>query len=138
MDATIDRFLQYLRLERNLSQRTVDTYGRNLGQWQEYMTAAGGPLDLATVTASDIRAWLIERSTQGDAPATLRLKVQALRALYRYLLRRGEVSVNPAAQVELARMPAPFPSLSASVPLMRSSMPISTRPTSARCVTVSS
>ena len=109
MDATIDRFLQYLRLERNLSQRTVDTYGRNLGQWQEYMTAAGGPLDLATVTASDIRAWLIERSTQGDAPATLRLKVQALRALYRYLLRRGEVSVNPAAQVELARMPRPLP-----------------------------
>ena len=35
MNATVERFLQYLRHERNLSQRTVDTYRRNLEQWQD-------------------------------------------------------------------------------------------------------
>ena len=109
MNATVERFLQYLRHERNLSQRTVDTYRRNLEQWQDQVTATGRALDLASVTANDIREWLIDRAARGDAPATLRLKVQALRALYRYLLRHGEVTTNPASQVELAKLPKPLP-----------------------------
>lgn len=109
MNATVERFLQYLRHERNLSQRTVDTYRRNLEQWQDQVTATGRALDLASVTANDIRQWLIDRAARGDAPATLRLKVQALRALYRYLLRHGEVTTNPAAQVELAKLAKPLP-----------------------------
>ena len=38
MNATVERFLQYLRLERNLSWRTVDLYRRDLAQWEAYMT----------------------------------------------------------------------------------------------------
>ena len=98
MNATVERFLQYLRYERNLSWRTVVTYRGNLVQWEEYMTVAGRPLDVISVTAADIRQWLVSRSAQGDGPATLRLKLQALRSLYRYLLRCGEVTVNPAAK----------------------------------------
>lgn len=109
MNAVIERFLQYLRLERNLSWRTVNLYHRDLDQWAAYVTAGGTTLDFASVTTSDIRAWIIQRSARGDCPGTLRHKVQALRALYRYLLRRGEVTANPAAQVELAKLPKPLP-----------------------------
>lgn len=111
MNATVERFLQYLRLERNLSLRTVDLYRRAVEQWEEYATSAGRhQLELASVTPSDIRAWLIACSADGDSAATLRLKLQALRALYRYLLRCGEVASNPAAQVELAKLAKPLPS----------------------------
>ena len=109
MNVTIERFLQYLRLERNLSWRTVDLYRRDLDQWDAYMTAGGRQLDLASVTESDIREWLMVRSEQGDQPATMRHKVQALRALYRYLLRHGQVVTNPAAHVELAKLAKPLP-----------------------------
>lgn len=109
MNATVERFLQYLRLERNLSWRTVDQYRRDLEQWSAFMTAGGHPLDFTSVASGDIRAWLIDRSAQGDAPATLRHKVQALRAFYRYLLWRGEVPKNPAKQVELAKLPKQLP-----------------------------
>ncbi len=109
MTAIVERFLQYLRYERNLSRRTVDLYRRNLAQWQDYMTKGLLEPDLTTVTANDIRAWLIERSAMGDCPGTLRHKVQSIRSLYRYLLRRGEAKSNPAAQVELAKMPKPLP-----------------------------
>ena len=109
MNATVESFLQYLRLERNLSWRTVDLYRRDLAQWERYVTGGGGQLDLQSVTAGDIREWLMRRSVVGDTPGTLRHKVQALRALYRYLLRHGKVSSNPAAQVELAKLPKPLP-----------------------------
>ena len=109
MNATVERFLQYLRLERNLSWRTVDLYRRDLDQWEAYMTAGGRPLHLASVTQGDMREWLMQRSSQGDCAGTLRHKLQALRALYRYLMRCGEMTVNPAAQVELAKLPKPLP-----------------------------
>ena len=111
MNAAIERFLQYLRHERNLSWRTVNLYRHNLGQWAEFMTAGNRQLDLASVTTADIRVWLLQRSECGDVPGTLRHKVQAIRALYRYLLRRGEVQTNPAAQVELAKLPKPLPKI---------------------------
>jgi integrase/recombinase XerC len=109
MNATVQRFLQYLRHERNLSMRTVELYQRDIEQWSEHMTASTADLDFKSVTASDIRNWLYLRSRQGDCPATLRHKVQAIRALYRYLLRRGEVTLNPAAMVDLAKLPKPLP-----------------------------
>ena len=108
MDTTVDRFLQYMKLERNLSWRTVDRYRRDLRQWRDFL-AGDGEVHLASVTASDIRAWLIERVSHGDKPATLRVRLQAIRALYRYLLRQGEVSTNPAMNVDLAKLPKPLP-----------------------------
>ena len=109
MNATVERFLQYLRLERNLSWRTVDLYRRDLKQWEDYMTAGGRQLDLMSVTSSDIRSWLIERSSCGDSAGTMRHKVQALRSLYRYLMHHGVMTANPAMQVELAKLPKPLP-----------------------------
>ena len=109
MTATIERFLHYLRHERNLSMRTVDLYRRDIEQWSAFMTSGSRPLDLTSVTPSDIRAWLVSRANRGDGPATLRLALQALRALYRFLLRQGLVRVNPAAAVELAKLAKPLP-----------------------------
>ena len=109
MNATIERFLQYLRLERNLSKGTALLYRRDLEQWVEFMAPGGKELDLTTVTANDIRAWVYDCSSKGNRPGTLRHKVQALRAFYRYLLRSGEVTSNPAAEVELAKVPRSLP-----------------------------
>ena len=109
MNATVERFLQYLRHERNLSSGTVGLYRRDIEQWSAFMTGGCGTLDLTSVTANDIRSWIYYRSRQGDCPGTLRHRVQAIRALYRYLLRRGEVASNPAAMVDLAKLPKPLP-----------------------------
>lgn len=111
MDTTIKRFLDYLRYERNLSARTVELYGYNLRLWCDYMTQGGRPLDVTSVRTSDIRAWIVERATHGDSVATLRTHVQALRALFRYLLRHGEVADNPVTEVNLAKLPAHLPTL---------------------------
>lgn len=111
MNASVERFLQYLKLERNLSPRTVDRYRRDLRQWIDHETGGKGEMELTTVTASDIRTWLMARAAAGDSPATLRIHLQALRALYRYLLRQGMVQVNPAALVELAKLPKPLPTV---------------------------
>ena len=110
MNATVERFLQYLRHERNLSVKTVDRYRRDLEQWIAFAAVGGEEMDLTSVTANDIRSWLMNRAARGEKPATLRVHLQAIRALYRYLMRKGVVDTNPAMTVELAKLAKPLPS----------------------------
>ncbi|MBQ0115256.1 MAG: tyrosine-type recombinase/integrase [Bacteroidales bacterium] len=111
LNPVIERFLHYLDAELNYSALTVAAYRNDLAQWTEALTAGTGEPDFASVTTSDIRAWMVQRSGRGDCPRTLRRKLQSVRSLYRYLMSRGEVDANPAAAVELAKVPKPLPSM---------------------------
>ncbi len=103
-----EHFLQHLRLELNHSQLTVAAYGADLSLFERFL-APGGDFDAESVTAADVRAWLVNRSAHGDGPRTLRRRVQALRAFYKYLMQRGLAATNPAADVELAKVPQRLP-----------------------------
>ena len=111
MNVIIDNFLQYIGLELNLSPHTVTAYRTDLCQWEEFLTGGKEELDVASVTTSDIRAWLVHQSSCGDGPRTLRRKVQAVRSLYKWLMRAGTVTSNPASSVEMARIPKRLPQL---------------------------
>ena len=111
MSDIIDKYLQYIKLELNLSEHTQVAYGNDLRQWEQFLTGGGEQLDVASVTASDIRAWLLQLSGSGGSARTLRRKVQAVRSFYKWLMRNGTVVVNPAASVELARVPKRLPQL---------------------------
>jgi integrase/recombinase XerC len=111
MSDIIDKYLQYIKLELNLSSHTQVAYGNDLRQWEQFLTGGSEPLDVASVTSSDIRAWLLQLSDSGDSARTLRRKVQAVRSFYKWLMRNGTASVNPASSVELARIPKRLPQL---------------------------
>lgn len=107
--AIIEQFLQYLSHELNYSTHTVAAYRNDLTQWSEALCSGNDDLHVDSVTAADVRMWMVQRSDAGDCARTLRRKVQSVRALYRYLMKRGIVTENPAAEVELARTPKPLP-----------------------------
>lgn len=112
MNDVIDNFLQYIDVELNLSSHTVVAYGNDLRQWKQFLTSDGKrQLQVETVTASDIRAWLMHLNSQGVGARSMRRKVQAVRSFYKWLMRRGVVSDSPAAQVDLARVPKRLPEL---------------------------
>lgn len=113
MNALIESFLQYMRLELNRSTLTVESYGRDLRQLEAFLRAQsdGNEVDVALVTASDIRSWLILLSDAGDGSRTLRRKVQAARAFFKWLVRRGAVTSNVAAEVELSKLPRRLPEM---------------------------
>ena len=93
--------------ELNASVNTVAAYRRDLRQFGEFLGTHD--FDALSVTTNDVRAWLGELSARGDTSRTIRRKVQSLRAFYRYLVVIGELKENPAAEVELARLPRHLP-----------------------------
>lgn len=109
MSDIIDKYLQYIKLELNLSRHTQVAYGNDLCQWAQFLTGDNEELDVASVTPSDIRAWLIHLSSEGDGARTLRRKVQAVRSFYKWLMITGKVTSSPASEVELARLPKRLP-----------------------------
>lgn len=107
-ECTIDQFLTHQRLEQNRAALTIESYRNDLEQFAQFL-AGENELDVASVTVNDVRAWLVQRSSLGDSARTLRRKVQSLRAFYKWLMRRSMAEQNPAADIELARLPKQLP-----------------------------
>ena len=101
----IEDFLTYLRYELNLSAYTVLCYKTDLGQMVEFLCGGdAAAFDAGTVTAADVRAWMAWLAKRGVGQRSVRRKVQAVRALYKYLMRQGKAVENPAADVEMAKV----------------------------------
>ena len=111
MRREIARFLEYLDVARNLSPHTVAAYRRDLADLE---TFAGGYLgcdDFAWdgVDRGVIRAFLGDAGRRGLAPRTVARKLSAVRALFRYLHREGEIPSNPARLVRGPRLDRTLP-----------------------------
>jgi tyrosine recombinase XerC len=93
----VEDFLNHLAGERNLSSNTVAAYRRDLTQFVEFCARAKTtPL---SADAKQIRSFLAQRATLGDARSTLARKASALRSFYRFAVKRKRRADNPAALV---------------------------------------
>ncbi len=109
-DEARELFLTYLRDERASSPRTVEAYGRDLGQLGEFLRErlGEGNAHLDAIDLYLLRAWLASLARARGA-STLARKVAALRSFYRFLERRGRVTSNPAAELETPKVRRPLP-----------------------------
>lgn len=100
----IELFLSYLTLEVGYSAHTVEAYRRDLQQWAGFATGERpGLLRPLDVTRQDLRLWVAHLASDKNSARTIKRKVSALRSFYRFLMRRGDISVNPAARLTLPK-----------------------------------
>ena len=105
----IDSFLYYMRYELNYSVHTVLSYKKDLEQFCVFLTGTDS-FDPATVTMLDVRKWVYNLAFWNAMSArSVRRKVQALRAFYKYLLKRGEVEQSPVDDMPMAKLPKRLP-----------------------------
>lgn len=105
----IREFLRYLELELNRSRRTVDAYGDDLRELSRHLGRGDELKEAADITTTDIRSWISEMSRRGLSGRSLRRKTQAARAFFRWLQKRGVITNNPAADVQLAKIGRKLP-----------------------------
>lgn len=110
-------FLGYLTLELYRSRLTVEAYETDLRGFNEYLIESGVPTDDAgffiveAVTTADIREWVARLTEEGLGTASIRRKIQSLRAFFKFAVKRGFISANPASSVFLPRLHRSLPKI---------------------------
>jgi integrase/recombinase XerD len=99
VEAEIRSFLNYLRVEKALSQNTIDAYRRDLLKFAEYASGRGlqKPAQVKRADVVDFLGTLYARKL--DARSVARHLV-SLRQFFRYLLTDGLIEDDPAITVE--------------------------------------
>ena len=106
----IKDFLDYLRLERNYSERTIVAYGTDLGEFEEYLKKTEAELDFKRVHSDNVRSWMVSLMGEGRSETSVNRKLSSLRSFYRFLLRKKIVAVNPMLKVVGPKKKKPLPS----------------------------
>lgn len=94
-----DSFLKYLRFERNYSEKTIVSYGIDLDKFEAYFRGVDEGLGFKSVDADVIRGWILSMMDEGYSASSVGRKLSALRSFYHYLLKKGEIEVDPVRKV---------------------------------------
>jgi len=103
----VEEYLTWLRVERGRSANTLAAYRRDLEAYWGWLRRQSRPL--ARVTEVDVTSYVAFQRARGRAPSTVKRSVVAVRALHRFLALEGATEVDPAADVEVPRVPQGLP-----------------------------
>lgn len=104
----LDLFCDALWLEDGLSARSLESYRRDLSQFDVWLNKIDRLLPQAG--PDDIQRFLADRTlTQGVVARSLARQLSALKRYYRWLLRQGRRDDDPTINIEAPRLPKPLP-----------------------------
>ena len=108
MENYVQQFISYLASERGLAQNTLESYGRDLRYFQQYLES--NQLTFATGSTNEIiRTYLDELKKQGKAVSTISRNLAALKSFYQYLLKEQYLDVDPASKIESPKLEKKLP-----------------------------
>jgi integrase/recombinase XerC len=97
--AWIPRFLKHLSVERRLSAHTDSSYRRDLERFVAWCDHDRIP-DWRALDGQHIRTFAAAEFRRGVSPRTIARRLSALRSFFQFLIREGEVRVNPANEIK--------------------------------------
>lgn len=99
LDECIAKYLAELE-RRGASKHTVRNYGSDLEQWGAYFAPEGErPPEIEQMDLPLLREWLAGLYDQGLTTTSIRRKVAAVRALFKFLLRENVLRKNAASRL---------------------------------------
>jgi integrase/recombinase XerC len=105
-DAVLEEFLSYLANQKASSPYTIRNYRLALEECRSF--CAGKPWNLLAV--GDLKRYVYQLARRSDlGPATIRLRLAAIRTFYKRAVRTGEMETNPARDLALPKLPKRLP-----------------------------
>ena len=95
-----EKFIKYLRYEKNYSSHTEISYFKDLAQFQLYIESEVGAFDPLTISTDHIRMWIVQLMEQGYKSSTVNRKLSTIKSFYIFLQKKGFVEINPAVYLQ--------------------------------------
>jgi len=102
-------FETYLRLEKSLSENSVDAYLNDISKLEKYFIESEKDVMPAMVTYSDLKEFLGWYGKDNKNSRTQSRVLSGIRAFYKFLLIEGEIEESPASLIESPRIGLKLP-----------------------------
>ena len=107
-DDALDIFLTYLRVEKRMSKHTLAAYRRDLvllvGRLDELEI-----YDVTAVGKRELRRFLSQQYRDGLQATTVGRRISAMRSFFKFLVRRGHLTLNPMLAIKTPKVPKRSP-----------------------------
>ncbi len=103
----IDRFIDSLLMEYNLSQNTLSAYRSDLVQLKRWLQK--GTMSLLNATQSDLESYITYRFETGVKANTSARFISSIHRFYQYLLRENITTGDASAQLKRSRLARSLP-----------------------------
>ena len=93
MEKEIDRFIEYLKYQRNYSDFTCNNYNKDLNEYNSFILS--NKINYKNMDYNDAKEYVIYLNKKNDAKSTISRKLSSLRTFYKYLVLNNKVESNP-------------------------------------------
>ena len=91
----IEKFLDYLQLEKNYSSNTLSAYKRDLIQYNNFIIENNGNLEIENADYKIIRSWIVSMVNSNISNRSINRKVSSLKSFYKFLIKTDTIKSSP-------------------------------------------
>lgn len=96
----IERFLDYIEVEKRYSPHTVTNYKKDLSDFSNFVLKTESSDDVVHVHKKVIKNFIAELSRSRISKRSINRKLSSLRSFYMFMLRLGEIKVSPMETID--------------------------------------
>ena len=112
MEKKIKLFLEFLQKDKKLSNNTLQSYKRDITQFETYINEEN--LQYLKVTKDDIKKYLINLKNIGKKTSTISRNLASIRSFYQYLVRTKKIKEDPTEGIQSPKVEKRVPSVLSS------------------------
>lgn len=109
MDKQIKLFLEFLEKDKKLSSNTLQSYKRDILQYQEYINKNG--FNFLKVDTDELNAYFEYLKSLNKKTSTISRNLATIRSFYQFLLRNKKIKKDPSIGVESPKVEKKAPSI---------------------------
>ncbi len=109
MEKQIKLFLKFIETEKKLSNNTLQSYKRDLQQFQDYLNESG--VRYTHVHEEHIKKYIEHLNEIGKKPSTISRCIASIRSFYQFLVRKSKVKEDPTEKIQSPKIEKRVPSV---------------------------
>ena len=91
----INKFIDYLTLEKSYSHNTINAYYKDLKDFENFSKSKFDNINIEDSNYSIIRSWIVELVNTGVSNRTVNRKVSSLKSFFKFLINTDSIESSP-------------------------------------------
>lgn len=108
-DNILTEYKQFLLLEQNLSDSTLESYVRDISKLKEFLFYKYTEISIKDIQLEHLRSFTVYLSELGVAETTQARHISSIKSFFRFLIYSNKLEINPSSLLEAPRLGRKLP-----------------------------